>query len=378
MPFGILVVGSNRRLTSANSTARELLSDANGDWPRGPTTCCDLLGCRQADGLSEHCITELALDAEKPLPEIRLDLPAEEPTLAVWVAASRLGDDSERVMIHLRRGRIGDRRRRTKPHWMTDPQLNIDALGETRVRSGDTALSGDWLLRKPGELLKFLVCQQRRPVHVDEIVEALSPGAPADMGRNRLRHLVHVLRERVEPGRPRRKCSSFIVSVGSTYALDPRVGLDVDEFEEAIRGGLRGPSRSATEREGSAEAIERAMDLYRGDLFADDIYNTWSSHERERLKTMAYDGLVWLVQHYRMEGDLGSVHDYLERAVALWPLDTKVHQALIALHLERGRRDAAVRRYEILAERLNRELGVVPDFDLSDCSPSPGSTPSGA
>jgi DNA-binding SARP family transcriptional activator len=56
---------------------------------------------------------------------------------------------------------------------------------------------------------------------------------------------------------------------------------------------------------------------------------------------------------------------YLERGVALWPLDAKVHRALIDLHLEQGRRDAALRRYEILSERMHRELGVAPDFTLA-------------
>jgi DNA-binding SARP family transcriptional activator len=46
-----------------------------------------------------------------------------------------------------------------------------------------------------------------------------------------------------------------------------------------------------------------------------------------------------------------------------------VHQALITLHLERGRRDAAIRRFEILSERMERELGEKPDFALSDIGP---------
>ena len=83
---------------------------------------------------------------------------------------------------------------------------------------------------------------------------------------------------------------------------------------------------------------------------------------------MAYDALVWLVQHYRTQGDFAAVSDYLERGVTLWPLDTKVHRALISLHMERGRHDAALNRYEILFERMNRELGENPDFELSDLS----------
>lgn len=147
------------------------------------------------------------------------------------------------------------------------------------------------------------------------------------------------------------------------------MSFDVEEFEASVAVGLRGPSQTPTERQAAADALEKALDLYRGDLFSDDPYSPWISHERERLRGLAYDSLVWLVQHFRGRGELDTVGTYLERAVALWPLDTKVHRALIALHLEEGRRDAALRRYEILSDRMDRELGVAPDFTLAELNP---------
>jgi DNA-binding SARP family transcriptional activator len=366
MPFGLLVASADRSLLSANPAAERILTEAGGVQVGEGMRCCDVLGCRRASGLDDRCISELAVESTQPLPEIRLDLPPEDPRLAVWVTASRMTDDGSRLLIHLRRGDVGDRRRRTSPHWISSPQLRISALGRTQVTAGGVDVGGDWLLQRPGELLRYLVCQRRRPVHVDEIVEALSPGAPADAGRNRTRHLIHVLRDRLEPGRARRVRSAFLSSVGSTYLLDPRVALDVDEFEEHVEVGLRGPSQSPTERQAAADALEHALRLYRGDLFSDDPYGSWIQNERERIRSLAYDSLVWLVQHFRMRGELDVVSDYLERGVALWPLDTKVHRSLIALHLERGRRDAALRRYEILSERMHRELGIGPDFTLLD------------
>jgi DNA-binding SARP family transcriptional activator len=366
MPFGLMVASSDRSLLSINPAARQILGEVNDTIPTGGVRCCDVLGCRQAQGLDDRCISELASESTQPLPEIRLDLPPEEPRVAVWVTASQITTDGSRLLIHLRRGDVGDRRRRTTPHWISEPQLRISGLGRTLVTAGDVDVGGDWLLQRPGELLRYLVCQRRRPVHVDEIVEALSPGAPADTGRNRTRHLIHVLRERIEPRRVRRTRSSFLSSVGGTYLLDPRVALDIEEFEEHVTTGLRGPSQTVTERQAAADALEHAMRLYRGDLFSEDPYSPWLMDERERLRGLAYDSLVWLVHHFRMRGELDTVSDYLERGVALWPLDTKVHRALIALYLELGRRDAAIRRFEILSKRLRRELGIEPDFTLAD------------
>jgi DNA-binding SARP family transcriptional activator len=364
MPFGLLVAAADRSLISANPAAEQILIEAGAGGYEG-VRCCDVLGCRRASGLNDRCISELAAEATQPLPEVRLDLPPGQPRLAVWVTASRMTADGSRLVIHLRRGEVGDRRRRSSRPWVSGSELKICGLGQTRVSIGGAEVSGDWLLQRPGELLRYLVCQRRRPVHVDEIVEALSPGAPADTGRNRTRHLIHVLRDRLEPGRTRRARSSFLSSVGSTYMLDPRVALDVEEFEEHVAVGLRGPSQTPTERQAAAAALEHALRLYKGDLFSDDPYSPWLQHERERLRGLAYDSLVWLVQHFRIRGELDIVGRYLERGVTLWPLDTKVHRALIDLHLEQGRSDAALRRYEILSDRMRRELGVAPDFSLA-------------
>jgi hypothetical protein len=43
-----------------------------------------------------------------------------------------------------------------------------------------------------------------------------------------------------------------------------------------------------------------------------------------------------------------------------------VHRDLIALHIKRGRRTEAMRRYSELRKRLHREFGEEPDFQLAD------------
>ena len=68
MPFGILVTASNGSVLSVNQAAKKLLSEADGKWPQNDVSCCDLLGCRRADGLAEHCISALASSQTIPCP----------------------------------------------------------------------------------------------------------------------------------------------------------------------------------------------------------------------------------------------------------------------------------------------------------------------
>jgi DNA-binding SARP family transcriptional activator len=105
---------------------------------------------------------------------------------------------------------VEDRHRRTVPHWIGRRGLTIRALGRTEVETGEIRIEGDWLLQRPGQVLKFLVVHWDRPVHVDEIVERFWPkGGPS--GRNTVRHFVQALRDLIEPGRAPR-IPSFIHS----------------------------------------------------------------------------------------------------------------------------------------------------------------------
>jgi DNA-binding SARP family transcriptional activator len=361
--FGIIVTDADGAVIEANETARQMIAAANGDWPEG-ASCCSLFGCRRSEPLAEHCITELAAGSEQPLPELRVDLPPQRPTSAVWITAARVTPEGSQVVMHLRPAGVGDRRRRTQPHWMAKPQLRIRALGRTRVETEEIAIEGDWLLQRPGQLLKYLVCQRGRPAHVDEIVEALWPEAGIT-GRNTVRHYVHSLRERVEPDRSPRAPSAFITSGGSAYALDPRVAVDVDEFEDLVSAGFS-PVGSKQDEIAKMGLLERAMSLYRGDLIAEEPFAEWAFAERELMRGLAYKALSRLVEHYLECGDIPAATAQLERAGELRPLDDEVQRQLIGVYLEQGRHSDAARRFAAYRKRILDEFGTEPNFSLTE------------
>jgi DNA-binding SARP family transcriptional activator len=362
--FGIVVAEANGTVLDANETAQRIVIAAHGRWPDG-ATCCSLFGCRRHEPLDRHCIARLAAGSEEPLSELRIGLPAERPTRAAWITASRLDGDSSTVLMHLRPAPLHDRRRRTPPHWTSEPQLRIRALGRTQVEVEGIAVDGDWLMQRPGQLLKYLVCRRGRPAHVDEIVEAIWPRAERP-GRSTVRYFVHALRERLEPGRPSRARSAFITSTGSTYALDPSVALDVDEFESLASVASQVPARSLENRPDVVASLKQAVDLYRGDLFEEEPFAEWAFPERERLRSLAYQALTGLVEHYRANGDAAAASGYLERCIDLWPLDTGLHHALVGLLLEQGRHGDAQRRYTAFRKRMQDMFNEGPGFELSD------------
>jgi DNA-binding SARP family transcriptional activator len=369
-PYGVVLLNQDGGVFAANQAARDLLGpavDAEG------ARCCDLFRCRSEDTpLQQACLTELARDAGEALPEVRLDLASADGPGAVWVTAAPLGSDGSRTLVHLRPGDPHDRRRRTNPHWVAGTELTIYTLGRTRVLSTEGPIGGEWLGQRPGELLKYLVCQRNRraPVHAEEIAEALWPHGDHRVVNN-VRHFVHALRERLEPDRPKRAASQFVLAEHGGYRLNlDAVRIDADVFERAAETGL------AAYREGDEDAAMRlltdAVGAYAGDFLAEERYTLWVLAERERLQELAVQALMTLGTLCWQAERLGDAAAHLERVATMLPFDQDVERRLIAITLQRGHRSRARRRYMALRARMLREFGEEPDFQLADVLASVG------
>jgi DNA-binding SARP family transcriptional activator len=367
-PYGLLALERSGAVIHSNARARELLG---ADLSAPGVRCCDLVGCRDPAGaLAGACVTELAVDPDEPLPEVRVDLPTGRSTRSAWLAATTLDHEGvPLVLLALRPASQGDRRRRTEPHWREGARLRISVLGRTRVESSETSLNGAWLEQRAGELLKFLVAERGRTIHAEEIAEAIWPQSHSRVLGN-VRHYVHALRERLEPGRMKRGESLFVLGHHGGYQLNlDRIDLDVDEFERQVERGV------AQLRDGAvlaaAGSLTEAMELYEGDFLADMPFAEWAFAERERLRAVASRAL-WALAEIRIESDeLDQAAEQLQQLAEMFPIDPYVHRELIALCLRRGRNSEALRRYSALRVRLRRHLGEEPDFELADLSASP-------
>jgi DNA-binding SARP family transcriptional activator len=371
-PYGILVVDRHGAVVASNPAAAEILGDGAGLDGR-PTRSCDILGCHRPGPLEDVCLTEMAAEQGRALPEIRLDLPTGSNAPAAWVTAAPLNSDSGHVVIELRPGDPRDRRRRTQPHWTMGAQLRIFTFGGTRVESSEGPIGGRWLEQRPGQLLKYLLAERHRVVRREEIAETIWPGADRRI-LGSVRHFVHALRARLEPERPNRQPSSFILNVQGGYAIDRRhVYVDADDFEDQVRAGL--DHLAAGRVMLARERLERALALYTGDFLADEPYADWAMVQRDALRRLAADALRALASIARRAGDLDDAAGHLERLGDLEPFDIDLHREIIGLCLERGRRSEALRRFAALRVRILRTFGEDIGFSLSDLREQPASAP---
>jgi DNA-binding SARP family transcriptional activator len=351
LPNAVMVCDRRGRVVAANARLRAEL----GARPGSGATCCSLLGCgHPGTELEDGCITAHALDHGGELPPVCIPSAAGR----LRISAAPLYEDRSHVVLELRR----------EPAPASDqPVLRVFTLGPLRVESADGRLAGPWVDQRAGQLLGYLACERQRIAPADAIAEAIWPQAGSAAG-NSVRHFVHVLREHLEPDRPRGVQSSYVICKRGGYALSAdRVWIDADEFEAEARAGISaaaaGDTRTADRR------LERAVQVYTGDFLSDDPYAEWALAERERLRAIASNVLRVLAD---IRGEGPAAASCLERLAEMEPFDTDVQRKLLASWVRDGRRSRAARHYETFKWRLLREFGEHPGFDLAELAAGGG------
>ncbi|MEA2222441.1 MAG: hypothetical protein QOH83_817 [Solirubrobacteraceae bacterium] len=248
-------------------------------------------------------------------------------------------------------------------HPRTEPR---DAL--VRVRTlGCTDLEGDescgrWLGRRPGGLLKFLICRRYRVVHAQDIAESLW-GHAGFVSSGTVRQCVHELREKVEAG-GRDASDQLVVTRQSGYALNESVVVDADDFAVHVRRGIS--ALACGQQEIATVHLRRAVAMYRGDFLSDEPQADWAHAERERLREHMEDALAALAQLYAAAGDAPTATSCLRRLAEMRPYDVDAHRRLLAMLLSQDRHSHAWRCYHAFRDRLGREFSKAPDFTLAD------------
>ena len=365
-PHGILLFDRSGELLRANKAAGRFLGalrrKPDGRAPR----CCDLFGCGTPGVLDGVCLAELAARRARPLPDVRVDLPAPAPAGAVWVTTAPVGGSPRRFLIEVRPAQPHDRRRRTEPHWMGERYVRVSVLGRSRLASREGPIEGKWLDQRAGQLFKYLICERRGAVDLEAIAAAMWPNEDAHAAGT-VRYFIHRLRRHLEPEPPAHGPSSFVIAAEGGYKISSAVQVDADEFEAAVRAGLT--ARAQGRLEAGALELERATAMYGGDFLSELPDAAWAFEERERLRTLAETALRDLVDWGLQRGDVDGALRCLRRLVQLQPFDLDLHRQLLAVCLGCGRRSEAVRRYTSLKSKLRAELDQGLDFELSELTP---------
>ncbi|MBI2876773.1 MAG: GAF domain-containing protein [Candidatus Tectomicrobia bacterium] len=242
----------------------------------------------------------------------------------------------------------------------TAPVLEIRCLGPFELYCRGSLITPDRVMRRKAlTLLKILLTHDGRPVSKDTLIELLWPEVNPKAGAGRLRVIVHALRQLVEPPEHGGKWV-FIQNEGEHYSFYPQAPyhIDVREFKALVELGHRAEDQGDTPT--ATRAYEAAVQLYRGDFLEDEPFSEWCWAEREQLREACLEVLKRLAGLCVKagEGERGVKH--LRHALRIDPLREEVHRELMRCLWAAGRRDEALRQYEICRGLLERELDISP------------------
>lgn len=234
--------------------------------------------------------------------------------------------------------------------------LRIRLLGVPQIEVEGAGFAVD--TRKAVALLAYLAVT-RQPQGRDTLAALLWPDYDGDSARSSLRRTLSALRKALgdrwlSPGRDS-------ISLDATGAW-----LDVSAFREGIEAPHAHGHAPEQTCDACAEALEKAVALYRDDFMAgfnlrdSPEYEDWQSYQAQELRRRLDLALERLVALLSARGELEGAIGHARRRLALDALNEAAHVALIELYALAGDRTAALRQYRECVRVLEEELGVPP------------------
>lgn len=144
------------------------------------------------------------------------------------------------------------------------------------------------------------------------------------------------------------------------YVPSPRLSVhyDVRVFETAVQ--------AAIEAEGNAPAHwYQAVQVYRAD-FLPDVHTPWVEARRAELKNKYAQALIGLGRYHRSRDELDAALGYLLRALREKPDWEDVHQDVMLIYYQQGRRADAIDQYKQLTQTLQRMFNIQPSKDTRE------------
>lgn len=223
-------------------------------------------------------------------------------------------------------------------------QLSVRVLGTFAVlRNGQPVDVPDGM---PAAAVRAVAGMGGR-CRADWLISHLWPAAEIASGRNRLRNLLSRLRD---PG------GQILLRDGDHIALPEGCEVDAVCFERrahevlsAVGQGDAGPPWLASARE--------ALELYRGDLLADDAETSSFYERRQRLRTLYLELLDLVGADAERRGDVDEAVRLVRRAIEVERYDEDRYLTLANLLVSQGRVGSARRAIDQARAALD-ELGL--------------------
>jgi DNA-binding SARP family transcriptional activator/class 3 adenylate cyclase len=248
-------------------------------------------------------------------------------------------------------------------HRPTGCGVEFGVLGPLVVSQGDRLVRVGGARQR--SLLAVLLIRANELVSSDQLIEELWGERPPYEAANALQAAVSRLRRSLGAGHANGGPGGRIVtrSPGYVFEVDPEL-IDARRFERLARAG-----RDALAQGGAVSAaahLADALALWRGEPFADFVYEPFAQSEiarLEELRLVATEDRIEAALHLGRELDVVSE---LESLVARHPFRERLRGGLMLALYRTGRQAEALEAYREGHRTMTAELGIDPSPALRE------------
>jgi DNA-binding SARP family transcriptional activator/CheY-like chemotaxis protein len=234
--------------------------------------------------------------------------------------------------------------------------MRILFLGNFQVMIRDRIVD-EWPGKKGKSIFAYLSYHSDKRIIRDVLMDVFWPKSMRDSARNSLNVAIHGLRKRFQQVDAEKE---YIVFSNECYFINPEIEIwtDVNEF-----GDLWMKAQSVERSQGleaAAALYDQVASTYSGDFMSDELYEDWSTLERENLKEIF---LVALEKISECRLQAGSLEETISICKTILERDNcreEIYRRLMCCYQKAGRRDKALFVYRQCIRSLKGELDVEP------------------
>ncbi|GCE29295.1 hypothetical protein KDA_47790 [Dictyobacter alpinus] len=231
--------------------------------------------------------------------------------------------------------------------------LRIMALGEPQLLIDDVPVTR-WHMQRALELF-YLLLEHNHPLSKEKMIDALWPHATQKQIDTTMRTTIYYLRQAIG--------KACILYERGLYSLN-LAALNIQEiwYDVAVFDKLYATAMQALEMQDDATAsatLHQAVSLYKGN-YLQPFYNDWCAFRRNQLRQAYMDAHEQLAL-------LAWRQEYWDECIEHWqvllshdPCFEKAHHGIMLCYLRQGKRELALRQYQLCVQHLHEELHIKP------------------
>ena len=240
--------------------------------------------------------------------------------------------------------------------------MRILFLGNFQVMIRDRIVE-EWPGKKGKSIFAYLSYHSNRRICRDVLMDVFWPKSMRESARNSLNVAIHGLRKRFQQLDPEKE---YIVFSNESYSINPDIEIwtDVNEFVDLW---MRAQSAERSQGlEAAAAFYDQVASTYSGDFVSDELYEDWSTLERENLKEIFLVALEKISECRLLAGSLEETISICKAILERDGCREEIYRRLMCCYQRAGRRDKALSVYRQCVRSLKSELDVEPSAATAD------------